>query len=179
MIREIRRFYGISQTLLGHYSGISRSMLSMAEIGKRTLSTAQTAQLLKLYLAIDSEKARMNLQKSAPASHSKIAERQQVVLKQLNRNDRKLLNAQQALARFNETAERPARILASVEALQETAEPHDEGLLKCMVIYANKLAKKTDENARLKLELKIHSLRAQGAFLAERAGLKKEDPGSI
>jgi DNA-binding transcriptional regulator YiaG len=42
MIKEIRTHYGIPQELFAVYLGISRSHLSMAESGKRQLSTTIT-----------------------------------------------------------------------------------------------------------------------------------------
>jgi transcriptional regulator with XRE-family HTH domain len=48
MIKKIREFYGIPQSLPADYSGIARSYLSMAEIGKRNVDSSKLLTLLKL-----------------------------------------------------------------------------------------------------------------------------------
>ena len=159
MIKEVRAFYGIPQGLLADYLGVSRSHLSMAEGGRRTLPTAATAKLLKFYQAMLAAEA---ASAAAPSIAPKTQDQQK---KKLSREAlvlcrRKIMLQQRCIKKLQEQQSRAEKVLASLNSLAASADEFDAGMLEIINIQAHKMQGRTGPDQITKLDFELTLLLA-------------------
>lgn len=172
MIKEIREFYGIPQNVLADYLGVTRSQLSMAEIGKRTLSTSQILILLRFYKAISSKGTNKRTKEIAEIIRLQKSKVEQLVTEKIQQNDYELMLAQRSLDKLKADNGRALQILEILKTLKTGTGQKEKSLIDKIGEDAEKLYKKTGENFQLKLELHINTLKASTDFLRKKAKIK-------
>jgi transcriptional regulator with XRE-family HTH domain len=175
MIKEIREFYGIPQQLLADYLLITRSHLSMAEIGKRDIKTSASLRLLKFYQAMQPAAAKAEAKKITDLSATQNSKMASFAKKRLRGNDIALSVVQEALVKMKEDHLKATHVLNSLAALKAKAEPGDESLVEFIRITAETLFKKTSGDAQLKLELRLQAITAENDFLQNKMEIQDSD----
>jgi transcriptional regulator with XRE-family HTH domain len=171
MVKSFREFFGLSQAYLADYLRITRSQLSMVEIGQRDLPAEKLLALLKFYKIVGEKPAGVDAENTVD---SPMAEERQTLIDQLlTIYQWKLDKAQKQLDKLNLTLARSKTILAQMDKLRSVATPKDENLIE-IINYEAQKRKKAAAQANLKLELQICSLRAQIKYL-ETQQLKADD----
>jgi transcriptional regulator with XRE-family HTH domain len=169
MLKEIRTHYGIPQELFAGYLGISRSQLSMAESGKRQLSTAIILQLLPLFQAISKPKAKPKDEKLIRDKTLQKEEVNKFCRFRMDENEYKIKLLQKRLAKMIADQERAAHILQTIPSIRVEAKAKDMSLLEIVESSARNLQKKTQESSQLLLELTIQHLKAENSYLNKRS----------
>jgi len=167
MLKEIRSHYGIPQELFAGYLGISRSQLSMAESGKRQLSTAIILQLLPLFQAISKPKAKPKDEKLIRDKTLQKEEVNKFCRFRMEENEYKIKLLQKRLAKMIADQERAAHILQTIPSIRVEAKAMS--LLELVESSARDLQKKTQESSQLLLELTIQHLNAENSYLNKRS----------
>ncbi len=165
MLKEIRQYYGIGQRLLADYLGISRSQLSMAEIGQRNISTQNMLSILPLYNAITQPTSNGPDDKLVNELAKQKENLQKYLRRQKKENDFKLYNLEQALATMRNDQNRSIQILGNIKKLQEGASPTTLSLLNIIEIDARSLQTKTGADQQIKLLLQIQHLQNELDYL--------------
>ena len=171
MIKEIREHYGIPQKLFADYLGITRSHLSMAEIGKRSIATYSQFTLLPFYLAI-SEPMSKSKSKDERLNNELANQKERlkkIITNRQKENEYKLQLLGKSLSKMKEDQARCLKILGSLESLRAKVRPHDMGLITIIEYNIRELQSKTGENSQFKLELKIQNLQAEILYLKNRS----------
>lgn len=170
MIKQIRSFYGLKQSLLALYIGTTRSTISMAEGNKRNFKDNQNLRLYRLFLSIPkTDVNRLDLKEDLIAPDyleqiSEIIDKNKTRINRLNAKlDNHILQQQKAI-----------NILAGADYLIDQNEPHDTGMINLIKVTGKNLFNKFNDKNRLKLELEIASLKAQQDLLLLK--LNNRDP---
>ena len=163
-IKEVRAYYGMTQTALADHLCVTRGLLSMAELKQRELPFAAGQQLNNLYMAM------RNDEKAPPAKASKVIKADQKTSRvkqaaKLAHNQRKLAAAGKRLAKLQDEHSRAVNIMASLAQLRKDASPGDLKLFDVIEMDAQQLYSTTGEDARLDLELRMEALKAENAYL--------------
>ena len=167
MVKEVREFYNIKQEMLAAYLGVSRSHLSMVELGKRDLHPTKKLKLLKLYEAMfapDSSELpqttdKVRLQKSRMAA---------VAVKMIEKNDQRLANADAALKACRETHLQTGKALAILGRLKAAAEPTEQKFMQIMAKMTEVKYNSSGPEMQLKLEMRIAAIKAETALLKKK-----------
>lgn len=168
MIKEIRKYYGLSQDLLASYLGITRSRLSMAEIGKRDLRSSSLVTLARLYAAIQPKTSKPATKETESLASAQKVKLKKLVTGRLQDNEYLLKLLQRSLDKMKEGQLRAARVLESMNIFKAGAESRDKGLIDIIEIDAKKLFAQTGEDAQLDLELRIQAIKAETLFLKKK-----------
>ena len=169
MLKEIREHYGIPQSLFADYLGITRSHLSMAESGRRNISSQITLSLLPLYLAISQPRSKHKDEALGKELTLQKEDLYKLMDRRKKENEYKLPLLEKLLSKMKEDQDRCTLILESIQSIRAKAKPKDMGLLTIIEFNARKLQKKTGENSQLKLELQIQNLQAEVSYLKNRS----------
>jgi transcriptional regulator with XRE-family HTH domain len=161
MLKEIRQHYGIGQSLFADYLGISRTQLSMAEIGQRNISTQNTLSILPLYNAITQTTSNEPDEKLVKELTTQKENLQQFISRRKKENEYKLDNLEEALATMKSDQNRCIQILGNLKNLQEGASPTTISLLTIIEIDARSLQTKTGADEQIKLALQIQHLQVE------------------
>lgn len=167
MIKEVRAFYGLSQSLLAAYLGITRSHLSMAEIGKRDISGNPYVLLTHLYLALlqakeDTPDAK--LKNSIQEQKKNLTDKVDQLLR-----DREyyLIVAKKKLDKLQADQSRTAKVIDSLTTLMESDKLPDKRMMDIIDFQARRLQKDTSGFSQLTYQLKIISLQAEIEYLKD------------
>lgn len=169
MLKEIREHYGIPQSVFADYLGVTRSNLSMAESGRRNLSSEITLDLLPFFLVISQPKSK----RTDEALGKELILQKEDLYKLIDWRKKeiqyKLPLLEKLLSRMKEDQARSALIIESIESLRAECKPKDMVLLSRIELNARKLQRKTGENVQLKLELQIQQLQSEISYLKKRS----------
>lgn len=160
MLKEIRAFYEIEQGLFADYLGISRSQLSMAEGGYRSISSQKMLQLLPLYQAITQPTGEQG-EKLLTEMEEQRKTLQKKIKLTVSRQRHQLAQLKEKLENMKATHEKSLQILHIVGNLAATASANDGPLLKIIELNARKQQRKTALPHQVKLELKILHLQTE------------------
>lgn len=169
MLKEIRKHYGIHQSLFADFLCVTRSQLSMAETGKRHLSSDIMVSLLPLYLAIAQPKSLQTDEKLAKDLTLQEEKLHKLMERSIKLNEYKLQMLESKLAKMKEDQTRCIHILESMASLKAEAKPNELNLLTIIELNARKLQRETGELAQLKLELQIQHLQTEISYLMKRS----------
>jgi transcriptional regulator with XRE-family HTH domain len=167
-IKDLRAYYGMTQQELADYLQVSRALLSLAELGQRELTGEARKKWDRLYGAMAAP-AEPNLGKALKSveenqTNTAVSEAKH----RLHINQHKLMGAERALAKMQFAHNRATRILASLEALRDSATRGEISLFGVLAAEAAVLYNTAGENAQLKLELRIESIKAETSFLKRK-----------
>lgn len=168
MIKEVREFYGIPQHLLAGYLGVTRSQLSMAEIGKRALSPAATLALLKLYKAMQAKGSSKGVSAVAGLASIQQNNRNKLAVVLFAQREADLLLLQRSLSQLVAKQQQAINILKCVTVLKEQATPKEKLFIELLELSARQTYNRSGEDTRLALELRIQVLQAEMAFLRKQ-----------
>ncbi len=165
MIDEVRKHYGISQEWLGIYLGVSRGQLSMAEIGRRELSTAAHLKLTELYTAIaqpGGEGSDLSRQeKNAPGKKPAL----EILKDKLEGHEHRLQGHTKALQKLLAAQRNAQAALVSLEKLLAGGIEDDKSILKEAQRQAERKLEKNGPGAQADLELQIEAVKLKAAIL--------------
>lgn len=165
MLKEIRQHYCIGQSLFADYLGISRTQLSMAEIGKRNISTQNTLSILPLYNAITQTTANEPDEKLVKELAEQKENLQKFIRRRKKENEYKLYNLEETLATMKADQNRCIQILGNIKILKEGASPTTISLLTIIEINARSLQTKTGADEQIKLALQIQHLQVELVYI--------------
>jgi transcriptional regulator with XRE-family HTH domain len=171
MIKKIREFYGIPQSLLADYLGITRSHLSMAEIGKRSVDSSKLVTLLELFKSAGAKTAGKKSKSVERLAKIQKNNFEKLIKQKLKQNEYTLSVARRALDKLKKDNLKSISILETIEALRATAEKKDGGLIDIIEMNAEKLYKNSSEDIQLNYELCIQRINAESDFLKRRQSL--------
>ena len=164
-IREVRAYYGMTQQALADHLQVTRTHLSMTELGQRDLPTAAHNAVQRLHMAMANagvphlEKALKNVGKNQ--KDTAIAEAKY----KLHKHHYNLSRAEKALAKLQSAHSRATHILASLEALKKDASPAESHLFGVLANEAAELYNSSGENTWLNLELRMEAMKAETAYI--------------
>ena len=164
MIKEIRKHYGIPQSLFAGYLGITRSHLSMAESGKRSISGVSQLALLPFYLAILNPKSKNNDEKLSKELAIQKESLKKLITNRQSENEYKLLVLGRSLSKMKQDQARCLKIIESLQSLKAEAKHREIDLITIIELNTRKLQSKTGENSQFKLELQIQNLQAEISY---------------
>ena len=168
MIKEVREFYGIPQHLLAGYLGVTRSQLSMAEIGKRSLPPAATLALLKLHNAMKAKGSSKGVSAVAGLAGIQQNKRNKLAVVQFAQREADLLLLQHSLSLLVTKQQQAINIMQCVTILKEQATPKEILFIELVEHSARQTYNRSGEDTRLALELSIQALQAEMAFLRKQ-----------
>ncbi len=167
MIKEVREFYGISQELFAAYLGITRSHLSMAEIGKRDISGKANIIVSHLYLALLQSKeatADAKLKSSLQEQKKKLTDKAD---KLLRNREYYLTRAKMNLEELQSGQVKSTKIIDSLTTLMQSDKLQDKRMMEIINIQARRMQDNTSEVYQLELQLKIRGLEAEIEYLKD------------
>lgn len=164
MIKEVRAHYGFAQEFLADYLGVSRSLLSMAESGRRELSGKSSLRLLKLYMAISAPLTKGDQNIKTILDDQK-RNRKKIAASQLTLYRNQLQLLEWSLEKIQARQAKALKMFSSITAFEKSAEPFDSGMLKIIEFNARKLHESTTVKKQLELESKIEGLKAAIEYL--------------
>src|SRR5437867_11028182 len=108
MIKELRKLFGISQTDLAAYLKITRSQLSMAEIGHRFIPTQKMLALVNFYKVMNGSAQQNEIVDNQLTSsfNKQNAKRKKIIQKQLSLCEFKLAKIRKQLEELQNKQER-------------------------------------------------------------------------
>ena len=179
IIKDIRAFYNFSQSHLASILGITRTQLSMAEIGERTLSTDAMLKLAALYTAIGNSAKRRQpkeITKRLQQQEDKAARLAKVML--ADKKYKYALLARQ-LNKMKLAHEHAVNLLFSLHtatpAFTFKAKDIQQQLFTKCESNALQTLQKTAKEKQLQLECKLAGLKAEIDLITERGKLEKNN----
>jgi transcriptional regulator with XRE-family HTH domain len=157
----------MTQQDFADYLGVSRALLSLAEMNQRELPPKASKRMEELQANILN--AGKNPGKVMKDKESKIKIRVLEAVKQkLRGNERKLKTAENALSKLQLEHTRATYVLANIETFGEKAKPISVALFKVLADNAEILYDASGEDTWLNSELRIEALKAENAFLRKK-----------
>jgi transcriptional regulator with XRE-family HTH domain len=157
----------MTQQDFADYLGVSRALLSLAEMNQRELPAKASKRMEELQANILN--AGKNPGKVMKDKESKIKIRVLEAVKQkLRGNERKLKTAENALSKLQLEHTRATYVLANIETFGEKAKPISVALFKVLADNAEILYDASGEDTWLNSELRIEALKAENAFLRKK-----------
>lgn len=168
MLKEIREHFGIPQDVFADHLGVTRSKLSMAESNKRHLNGVVMEELLPLFKAIEQKEAKHSDEMLGKELDLQKEEMAKMCHKKLKDNEFKLLLCEKQLSKMQNDQTRCTQILQNLSSIKAKTKGTHNNLLLIIENNARILQKKTAAHCQLNLELKIHHLKNENAFLQKR-----------
>jgi transcriptional regulator with XRE-family HTH domain len=157
----------MTQQDFADYLGVSRALLSLAEMNQRELPAKASKRMEELQANILN--AGKNPGKVMKDKESQIKIRVLEAVKQkLRGNERKLKTAENALSKLQLEHTRATYVLANIETFGEKAKPISVALFKVLADNAEILYDASGEDTWLNSELRIEALKAENAFLRKK-----------
>ena len=148
------------------FLGISRSHLAMIETNQRNERVNTALTVLQFYKAMSGSEAINDVGVKAALKEQDAKKKKEIKFR-LARCKYHLRLATESLEKMREDQSRSLKVIASLPALNKSAESYDGILIRSIERRARQLQEKSGAHQQLKLELKIAALAVEMKILEE------------